>query len=454
MKPRTLNWLSKTLHQNPLLPEMPTLPRWASLPGIITWPQPKAAPVEAPPEPPPAAHRIAGFPRLDYTIHPAQGASDRLLVLLRGINTAAQSSTEQAEHWAYLVDGIRDLYGGIAYFSYNAASAEQYAVADTHKGIWDHHRKLLYNLLASAYDQGYRRFDLIGHSLGGVVATEYLVYYGQTGAQRDWVRHVITLDSPVNGSSRVADRNFAYRDQFADMGIQAALDIADMYMNRTHYEKVKTRILDDLRAQGIAYWNLSSVDDWVVPVEDAILANSYRTYHLGRARRSLEPSQNRGHAQIFQSATVRHDIRRIVEQGALAPGESVTSAVRLPAPPLPAPARKAISYANNSVRRATNTQLTRLAMLMMVMHYTREEEPEAATRLGTARAALAEQAMDGLQRAAYQARMLREQAPTLPAPREALTGSLHRLQAQLLHLREEAFSEIEEGAPPEDAGQE
>src|SRR5207248_9480755 len=43
-------------------------------------------------------------------------------------------------------------------------------------------------------------FDIIGHSLGGAVALSYMrEYFERPDGAR--IRHLITLDSPVNGSS-------------------------------------------------------------------------------------------------------------------------------------------------------------------------------------------------------------------------------------------------------------
>jgi pimeloyl-ACP methyl ester carboxylesterase len=416
MRPSHVSALLDLLRRNPLLPANPSLPDWAHLPGLDAlrdlWRGKTQAPAAAPTLPT-AAHRIAGFPHLDYPIQPGRGDSGRVLVLLRGINTAAEQVTEQAEHWRYLVDGLADLYSGIVYFSYNAVDPEAYTETNTHHSLWHHHRPLLYNLLASCYDQGYRSFDLVGHSLGGVVATEYLILYGLTGPQAGWVRHVVTLDSPVNGSSRAAVSDFAYRDWYADQGIQSMLELADLYLNRDHYERVKLRILNDLRASGIVYWNLTSVDDWVVPVEDAILASTHRTYHLGRALRSLEPSVNRGHAQVYQSPQVRHDLRLIL--GAAAdpePGE-VTSATgrHLPA--------RMLHAAGDRLNRFTDPQLVRLGMLLTVMHYTYEDsEPDRMA----------------LVRETVQAAL--EQVPDLPDPRDVLATGLQRVLDQARHLYE------------------
>ncbi len=395
------------LRRNPLLTDPPDLPDWARLPDLDAlrrlWPG-EPQPPEVPAAPvAPAAHRIPDFPHLDYPVHPGRGDSGRVLVLLRGLNTAAATVTDQTDHWRYLVDGIADLYSGIAYFSYSATDPEAYSEADTHHSVWQHHRPLLYNLLASGYDQGYRSFDLVGHSLGGVVATEYLIHYGLSGPQAGWVRHVVTLDSPVNGSSRAALNDFAYRDWYADQGIQAMLELADLYLNRDHYERVKLRILDDLRARGIAYWNLTSVDDWVVPVGDAILAATHRMYHLGRALRSPEISHNRGHAQVYQSPQVRADLRLIVAAEVdPEPGEVPSAAGWF----LPA---RVLTSAREQLRRVTDPQLARLGMALTVLHYT-HNAPDT----------------DGLARVREVVQSALEQVPDLPDPREALAAGLQR----------------------------
>ncbi|GAB4575355.1 MAG: hypothetical protein Kow0077_26450 [Anaerolineae bacterium] len=413
MRPPNLLTLLEIMRRNPLLPHMPHMPDWAHLPGLARLRQRQEQPDTSATdrdetEAPPRAHRFEEFPPLEYPIVPASGDSGRILVLLRGINTEAASLEDQINHWRFLVEGVEDLYSGVVYFSYSATDPVCYTPIDTHKSVWHHHRKLLYNLLAFCADQGYRSFDLIGHSLGGVVATEYLIYFGLRGPQAGWVRHVITLDSPVNGSSRAAFNDFTYRETFASLGIQAMLEIADLYLNREHYARVKQRILAELHEQGVSYWNLTSLDDWVVPVQDAILANNYRVYRLGRSLRSLEPSLNRGHAQVFYSKEVRDDIRLILESDAPLPAGTVPQTARFP---LPEPASHLVEAATGRLRQIRDASLLRMAMMMTTMHYYTQENPEASP-LDLVQETVAET----VQRSVEQARALTERAAARTLP--------------------------------------
>jgi hypothetical protein len=364
----------RTLLHNPLMRATPTLPDWANVPLPPLLARFRDAPPPEPvpdPEPQPAPiYHDPRFPVLDYTLHPGGGDTGRVLVLLRGINTAAASCADQAGQWAFITDGLKDLYSRIVYFSYSASDPDAYTELDTHQSLWTHHRPLLYNLLASCYAQGWQSFDLVGHSLGGVIASEYILAHGLAGPQAGWVQHVITLDSPVNGSSRIAANNFAFESQFTTLGVKSALDLADLYLDRDHYEKVRQRTLADLQTAGIAYWNLTSVDDWVVPVEDAILAATHhRMYHLGRQPTSPEPSINRGHAQVFYSERVRNDMRIILESDTPPPQETV----RTRSLPLPEPAAVVLDVAADGLRRYTDNRLLGLGMQLAVMHYYRDD---------------------------------------------------------------------------------
>ena len=113
-----------------------------------------------------------------------RGSSDPakpVLILLQGWNTSASiganGQTSQIDAWRDLVSGLSDLYRGVVYFSYDR-NGEAYDAEDTYLSIFDHHRPLLRDLIQSCVNAGYSSFDLMGHSLGGVVALQYVQLYG------------------------------------------------------------------------------------------------------------------------------------------------------------------------------------------------------------------------------------------------------------------------------------
>lgn len=273
-----------------------------------------------------ALSSIASFGRADANSLPPcrvypTGSTDPdkpVLILLQGWNTSAtldaSGRTSQIDVWRELVAGLSDLYRGVVYFSYNENS-EEYEREDTYKSIFSHHVPLLRDLIQSCVNAGYESFDLIGHSLGGVVAFKYVASYGLT-KDPGRVRHVVTLDSPVNGSQR------AYQLRASPQSLDQAVvgpsiqafgrlflisegdqtspaEIAEMYRARdvtTAHSNERTVQL--LLQKGTHVVTLTNRDDLVVPADDALIPAAFKqAFALG----NLDLSG--GHSRILQVQT-------------------------------------------------------------------------------------------------------------------------------------------------------
>ena len=138
--------------------------------------------------------------------------SKRVLVLIQGIGSSADSITAHENYWSSVLQSIGGYYGYVVFFSYDRATLYPYDEADTELSIFDHHISLLRDRLEGCLtrNSSIESFDIIGHSLGGVVATEYIKAYGFLSAEMaaQKVAHILTLSSPVNGSKRSYCVNF------------------------------------------------------------------------------------------------------------------------------------------------------------------------------------------------------------------------------------------------------
>lgn len=269
---------------------------------------------------------VASFSRVDASslppcrVYPA-GSTDPnkpVLILLQGWNTSAtldaSGRTSQIDVWRELVAGVSDLYRGVVYFSYNENS-EEYQQEDTYKSIFSHHVPLLRDLIQSCVNAGYESFDLIGHSLGGVVAFKYVASYGLT-KDPGRVRHVVTLDSPVNGSQRAyqlrsspqsldqavvgpAIQAFGRLFLISEGDQTSPAEIAEMYRARdvtTAHSNERTVQL--LLQKGTHVVTLTNRDDLVVPADDALIPAAFnQAFALGNL------DLNGGHSRTLQVQT-------------------------------------------------------------------------------------------------------------------------------------------------------
>lgn len=203
----------------------------------------------------------------------------RVAILLAGYNT---SSTDVAGTFR---DVVAAGMAGIDYaeppiqFSYRYPSA--YTAAATYnalptQGVGALHETIAAQLLRCPDDQ----IDLIGHSLGGAIIVRYLAQYGAT-PEGLHVRHAVTLDSPVNGTSHarlVAAAALLGQPQLAGSPtglflVRESRDSATRAANATLVRRL---------APHTVVRTLESADDWIVPSRDAEIAGASLEFHLGR----------------------------------------------------------------------------------------------------------------------------------------------------------------------------
>ena len=115
------------------------------------------------------------------------------LVLVAGL--ASTSSVELIEPAHLGIDPT-----GATRFSY-AGPGEPYGVSDTWVGVEAAARRLEQQLRAQARHQPGRAVDLVGHSLGGLVITYYLLHlHDPFDVGLPPIGHVVTIASPLDGS--------------------------------------------------------------------------------------------------------------------------------------------------------------------------------------------------------------------------------------------------------------
>jgi pimeloyl-ACP methyl ester carboxylesterase len=287
--------------------------------------------------------------------------NDRILIFLPGINT----NSNQYEKWTVYERLLDDIYDGFVYFSYFPFGT--YFEEDTHKSILGHHVPALASLVESCMANGHTSIDLMGHSLGGVVALDYLKVHGVTGGQAGHIKYLITLDSPVNGSSRACVANFDPVVQCLPLGEQIFLDLvqpaADYIANRGNPGAVSeagqelamrylnwkqerannaTFIKWLARQNGTEVWTFTNADDFVIPKEEATIpgVDGYNSEFIGFF--SFAPHLGRwdaqlGHSRVFadEPLNINLSMMRIQIHTLLS---SVSQPSELPSPQ-PAPPR-------------------------------------------------------------------------------------------------------------------
>jgi pimeloyl-ACP methyl ester carboxylesterase len=106
-------------------------------------------------------------------------------------STFADIETHVLQHLGYTRAPIRFSYEGNR--PYGSDATFRHALPHTAPR---HLHELIHNYLTECPDA---TFDLIGYSLGGVIAFAYLSMYAAEHDEISHIKHVITLDAPVNG---------------------------------------------------------------------------------------------------------------------------------------------------------------------------------------------------------------------------------------------------------------
>lgn len=204
-----------------------------------------------------------------------QGCQERILVLLDGIATTYDDGEIDFED---VVDAIGRLYNRVVYFSYNPDNPRAYTVRDTLQPLARSAEALRRLLAQESRRCNGATFDLIGHSLGGVVAVEYLRADRATPVAGR-IQHLITLDSPVNGLS--PDHAAFLANLLGDSPIvrsPVARDLTALYQAAAGTRNVA--LAEQLRGRTVLR-TLASSDDLFIPDALATIAGYGRVAALG-----------------------------------------------------------------------------------------------------------------------------------------------------------------------------
>jgi hypothetical protein len=222
------------------------------------------------------------------------------------------SSTQIArDNWAGFVPSVSQYYRRIVYFSYSI-NPIVYTKDNTYESIWGSQIEKVYKLIdACKNDYGLQTFDIVGHSMGGVVLSEYMKKYALSGPQAGLVRHAITLDSPVNGalvinllmndSTRfIADWQLPILTALwgkIDRSIVSAREMADMYeVRKDVYLPQNESMVRSLFERGIVFRTYSNCDDFAILEADAKIETAGFCFPLERS--GVNPNYISGHDQI------------------------------------------------------------------------------------------------------------------------------------------------------------
>lgn len=141
-----------------------------------------------------------------------RGESHRTIVLLSGLNSSAVDNDNDDNNnleihkkaWHDFLVKVGHLFDSAIFFSYDEKLLYGYSANDTGRSIINHAVPLLRQRLEKCISNtpSLQSITLVGHSMGGVVINKYMQQYGfdlnVLAAQK--VTHVLTLESPVNGS--------------------------------------------------------------------------------------------------------------------------------------------------------------------------------------------------------------------------------------------------------------
>lgn len=200
-----------------------------------------------------------------------------LVVSLAGLTTSTGAVAIDLGHLGYDADAVHA-------FSYAGVGPDgaplPYADTDTFAGVHAAALALRDQLRALAAEQPGRAVDLVGHSLGGIVALWYLfALHDPSDPTLPPVSHVATIASPIDGADLAQAARDAQRNPLVDLlaGVLAG-DLAD------------APTLDDLApgsdllAELDARWRRAQADPWTSP-----LATGTRIATFGGSRDLVVP---------------------------------------------------------------------------------------------------------------------------------------------------------------------
>jgi pimeloyl-ACP methyl ester carboxylesterase len=245
------------------------------------------------------------------------GPAGRALILLQGFDTSASSVTEQDSTWSSIIPALADYYSNIVFYSYNPNSAESYSSKDTYQSVQEHHVSLLHQTIADCPAKGISSIDIVGHSMGGVVAYEYLKQSGTNGDQAGMVKHLATLDSPLNGLSVIAlPQKYAWVQQLLPPSLAdstAGLEFITMH-NDAGLRSLNVDMAQKMKLANVQVRTITNAQDIFIRKADATINGFQSIYQLGNKlfARSADPLDRIGHGQVLTDAGVRAEIRNFL----------------------------------------------------------------------------------------------------------------------------------------------
>lgn len=206
-------------------------------------------------------------------------ACGRVAILLAGYNTSSADVPGTFRDVLAAAERAARYTAPPIDFSYRYPA--RYTASDTYDALPSRAVQALHRTIAAQLARcPAAQFDLIGHSLGGAVALRYLSLYGSTPEGRH-VRHAVTLDSPVNGTSHARlVLATALLGQARLVGSPTGLYLAAEARNGS--TRANNVALVRRLAPTTTVSTLASADDWIVPPSDAEIAGASQEFHLGR----------------------------------------------------------------------------------------------------------------------------------------------------------------------------
>jgi pimeloyl-ACP methyl ester carboxylesterase len=263
------------------------------------------------------------------------------LVLLQGLGSDSDSAFCTWFDVVAVMRGAR-IYDDIIDFSYRGPG-QPYTRTDTYQTIQqtvDALRATIDNYVSTP-DYGNARFDLLGHSLGGVVAWEYAKAYGLDLARPGQLAHVASMDSPVNGSYWLDLLNTGgsapINEQTRMETIWGSFHSTVAQELGTWHRDQATRTRDNiwwaaaLAQHGIRVSTFSSDSDFAIPLPDALIPGF--KWHAELGQKSLfsncgtvpwpilDAGNLLGHNQILHRGESLNALRNFLMEDLISPPE-------------------------------------------------------------------------------------------------------------------------------------
>lgn len=263
--------------------------------------------------------------------HVQTKCQERIVVFLQGLATRFADSPQTFND---IEAAVGDYYQKKIHFNYRLGNDRPYDEVDTYQSFPRSVSALTQTITQELERCHEAIFDLIGHSLGGAIAITLLgnQEYTPLGSR---IKRVITLDSPVNGSSqetviqwlkfldKVLEREWGIFGAGRLINDRFGSDVVDQL---THsFEHGRGEVIAGVvsRVEGrTAIHTLTSADDYIMPIKDAIVEGVEKIWSLGnftpfdwddiQCRSDEQLGACLGHTQILHDPQVLSYLRAII----------------------------------------------------------------------------------------------------------------------------------------------